>query len=74
MSKKRKRKTKNRKKYIFSLLLMLALGYWDEENSPMGLQILLQAQTQALLLLPLIAGMAVSRIRALCRRKEARHA
>lgn len=56
------------------LLLMLALGYWDEEHSPMGLQILLQAQTQALLLLPLIAGMAVSRIRALHRGKEARHA
>ena len=55
------------------LLLMLALGYWDEEHSPMGLQILLQAQTQALLLLPLIAGMAVSRIRALRRGKEARH-
>ena len=56
------------------LLLMLALGYWDEELSPIGLQILLQAQTQALLLLPLIAGMAVSRIRALRRGKEARHA
>ena len=56
------------------LLLMLALGYWDEEHSPMGLQILLQAQTQALLLLPLIAGMAAFRIRALRRGKEARHA
>ena len=59
---------------VITMLLMLALGYWDEEHSPMGLQILLQAQTQALLLLPLIAGMAVSRIRALRRGKEARHA